>query len=655
MHPYGCILPKFPMKHLSSSANRSARRHPLSGFAGLQRRAPLICAASVALLAVFHAGPAGAADGTWSALSGGSATGLWSDPLAWSGGIIADGAGSTAFFNTLDITGASVIHLDSARTIGNLLFGDADATTGANWALDNNGNAGNILTLSGAAPTISFGPTNAVNTLTISAVLAGTSGVTYAGTGTILMLGGVGHTYTGGTVLKTRLETTNVANANLTVFGSAVATNTLTFDGGYFKIFNTTGAPSAGGLVNNLIVNTTGTLEYSGRSFSNGTLTGSGTLNVVTHFVRADNGGNWSGFTGTVNVSSGDAGISDFRQTTYNGLAGATLNLGTNSNMYFTINQTNTAVAYAGTNVSIGALAGASSGFLRGGPIGGRVTNFLIGAKNVDSDFAGAIVEQAVGALTDVLKQGAGTQTFSGGSSAYNGPTRVDAGTLAVAVLADGSVVSSIGQSSNAAASLLLNGGTFKYIGGGHSTNRLLTVGTTGAVTIDASGSGAVNFTATGALTLSGVNTARTLTFAGGNTGSNIFSLIIPPHADHQRRHDESCRRFHQRHFRGERQRNDQLPGQSEPRRAERRGRRRSHLRRRSALCRDAGKIWRRRCFGPGARFGGTAARRRARTTGPAPARVVLPVRPAKRRNERKAAGITSIANLSELRPRQAG
>ncbi len=507
------------MKHFPAPANRPT---------AVRRRTPLICAASIALFAALHPGSATAADGTWTFLSAGSATDVWSDPLAWSGGIIADGAGSTAFFNTVDITAASLIHLDSARTIGKLTFGDTGTATAANWTLDNNGSAANVLTMSGAAPTITAGQLGTGSTLTISAILAGTNGLTYAGPATILMTGAVGHTYTGGTTLTGRLETTNVANANLTVFGSAVAANTLTFDGGYFKIFNTTGGTSAGFLVNNLIVNTTGTLEMSGRSSASGTLTGSGTLNVITHFVRSQFDGNWSAFTGTINVTSGDAGVSDFRQNNYNGWVGATLNLGTNANTYFVPNQANTGVAYAGTNVSIGALSGVSSAFLRGGPIAGRVTNFLIGSKNVDSTFAGAIVELTAGALTDILKQGSGTLTLSGGASAYNGPTRVDAGTLEVFTVANGLAVSSIGQSSNAAGSLIINNGaTLKYSGGGNSSDRLFTIGVGGGASLDASGAGALSFSNAGALVLPTANTARTLALKGTNTGNNTIAPTL--------------------------------------------------------------------------------------------------------------------------------
>jgi autotransporter-associated beta strand protein len=62
--------------------------------------------------------------------------------------------------------------------------------------------------------------------------------------------------------------------------------------------------------------------------------------------------------------------------------------------------------------------------------------------------------------------------------------------TLTVSSLNDGN--SSIGTST-AAEDLVVQGSTLRYVGGAVSTNRLLTVGTAGA-TIDASGSGALNF-----------------------------------------------------------------------------------------------------------------------------------------------------------------
>jgi fibronectin-binding autotransporter adhesin len=71
--------------------------------------------------------------------------------------------------------------------------------------------------------------------------------------------------------------------------------------------------------------------------------------------------------------------------------------------------------------------------------------------------------------------------------------------TLQVNTLADGGVASSIGSGSNAASSLVLNGGTLKYVGAGSNTDRLFTLSPLGA-TLDSSGTGAVNFTNTGAI-----------------------------------------------------------------------------------------------------------------------------------------------------------
>ena len=98
-----------------------------------------------------------AATGTWTNTAGGT----WSnaDTGNWAGGIVADGSGNTANFNTLDITATTTVSLGEPRTIGNLIFDDTDNTTVARWILDNGGSASNILTLSGAAPTIT------VNTL----------------------------------------------------------------------------------------------------------------------------------------------------------------------------------------------------------------------------------------------------------------------------------------------------------------------------------------------------------------------------------------------------------------------------------------------------------------------------------------------------------
>lgn len=81
---------------------------------------------------------------------------------------------------------------------------------------------------------------------------------------------------------------------------------------------------------------------------------------------------------------------------------------------------------------------------------------------------------------------------------AVNPATRLSS-TLTVANLGNGGVASGIGSSTSDASNLLVQGGTLKYIGGAVSTNRLFTIGTAGG-TINASGSGALNFSSAAAL-----------------------------------------------------------------------------------------------------------------------------------------------------------
>src|SRR5690606_32689375 len=71
------------------------------------------------------------------------------------------------------------------------------------------------------------------------------------------------------------------------------------------------------------------------------------------------------------------------------------------------------------------------------------------------------------------------------------------------------------------------NGGTLSYVGTGDSTNRQFTLGASGGNALDASGTGAINFTSAAPLTFSGTNTAQTLTLTGTNTGNNTLAAQI--------------------------------------------------------------------------------------------------------------------------------
>jgi autotransporter-associated beta strand protein len=118
-----------------------------------------------------------------------------------------------------------------------------------------------------------------------------------------------------------------------------------------------------------------------------------------------------------------------------------------------------------------------------------------------------------------------GGQLFLTGNYTYTGYTIVNNGTTYVTNLANGGQPSSVGAASSAASNLVLNGGILSYIGNGSSTDRLFSLTGTNT-TLDASGSGPVNFANTGAIaTLS--TTGRTLTLQGTNTGANTIASAI--------------------------------------------------------------------------------------------------------------------------------
>jgi autotransporter-associated beta strand protein len=146
-------------------------------------------------LALSQLHQAQAADGTWTTGSGG----IWSSASNWSGGTIANGVNSTANFSTLDVSGTTTVSLNSSRSIGNITFGNTGYHYN-NWILDNNGNTGNVLILAVGAgsPTVTVSNTTQA---TISANIAGTSGLTQAGYGGQLTLSGL-NTYTGTTTIK---------------------------------------------------------------------------------------------------------------------------------------------------------------------------------------------------------------------------------------------------------------------------------------------------------------------------------------------------------------------------------------------------------------------------------------------------------------------
>lgn len=117
----------------------------------------------------------GNGDGTWTA----NADGNWSDPDRWSGGFVATGAGFTADFSAIDITASRRVTLDAPHTIGALRFGDS--TGPQNWTVFSPDNP--LALQNTASPSIAV----LQNTATLAVTLAGSSGFTKSGPGTLVL------------------------------------------------------------------------------------------------------------------------------------------------------------------------------------------------------------------------------------------------------------------------------------------------------------------------------------------------------------------------------------------------------------------------------------------------------------------------------------
>lgn len=128
-------------------------------------------------------------------------SGTWSTPANWSGGTVANGAGNVADFSTLDIGADVTVTLDTARTIGTLLFGDTTPTN--NWFIS----GGNTLTLQGGTPTVTVNNQSA----TIgSPINVASAGFTKNGNGTLNL---TASSTSGGQTITVSAGTFNIAGA----------------------------------------------------------------------------------------------------------------------------------------------------------------------------------------------------------------------------------------------------------------------------------------------------------------------------------------------------------------------------------------------------------------------------------------------------------
>lgn len=328
------------------------------------------------------------ASGTWTNTAGGP----WGTAGNWLSDIVATGSGSTADFSTLDLTTDATVDLDSARTISNLVFGDTDISpsSAAGWTL-----TGSALTLAGTTPTVTVNALGDTKTVTISAAVGGTAGLTKTGDGTLILTGA--NTYTGLTTVSTGM---------LQLQGGAFSTTARDYTIASLAVLNLDG--NTGVASGTTTLSGTGTLRITGGTFANETPNEpKGDGRDIS--MEMDTGA-------VIDVQSG--------ATIYNG---GWQNI-TWTNNKADLNADGTFDLAEGQNVFVDALTGAGSvggAATVGG--GGGTQKVTVGVDGGSGEFSGN-----VGGGFDFTKTGSGSQTLSGTNS-YSGNTTVEEGTFSIA------------------------------------------------------------------------------------------------------------------------------------------------------------------------------------------------------------------------------
>ncbi len=156
--------------------------------------------------------------------------------------------------------------------------------------------------------------------------------------------------------------------------------------------------------------------------------------------------------------------------------------------------------------------------------------NVNLGAFTLNTNVAGTgaiTINGEISGTGGVTRAGAGAALFTlTGANTYTGVTTITAGMLSVATIGDGGVAGNLGKATNAAANLVLGGGTLQYTGATASTDRNFTLntGTTSAINVTTNNltiSGASTAT-TGALIKNG---AGTLTLSGANLYTGLTTV----------------------------------------------------------------------------------------------------------------------------------
>jgi autotransporter-associated beta strand protein len=385
---------------------------------------------------------------------------------------------------------------------------------------------------------------DAGNATTLNGTISGTQSITRQGAG-LLTLTGNNSSFSGGMVLSG--GTTTLAGGQGNGF-NAIGTGSIAFQNGSVLNLNgynqTDNATSWGTLTGPISVagGQSGVINMPQRGTLASTLTGSGTLGVNVQFTRGELSGNWSGFTGQINVGTvAGQPTGDFRLNTTSGFGTAAVNLAAGVSMYPVFNYTNNPQTF-----TIGELSGAAGSVLsgQGGVNSGRVALYSVGGRNTNATFAGSIRDGIVSSAvqpTAITKVGTGAWTLTG-TSTYTGATTVSAGSLLIDGLLGNTAVS-VGTSGLLGGSGSLAGAV--AVSGTLSPGNSLGLITLGSLTLNASattlievvsaGTRGVDYDAIDITGLSGLTYGGNLNVAFGssaladNTVLNVFGFTGTP------------------------------------------------------------------------------------------------------------------------------
>ncbi|MDW8381949.1 MAG: autotransporter-associated beta strand repeat-containing protein [Verrucomicrobiota bacterium] len=376
--------------------------------------------------------------------------------LGTAGTVTLTNGGTLAFYRSDNITNATAV-VGTNGTLAQLGSGTLVLTSDGNQYGPTRVRAGRLQLGDGvnASGRLGIGPVvlDAPGQLVIARPDGYTLTNRLEGTGSLVLLGptnaistvGGANTYSGGTLISNayvRLvaPTTSPAEAGMQqVNTSGLGTGQVTFVGTNVLELSTANAqdPTVNGAGNfnvpvHVPAGAQATFELPGRFTWSSTVTGEGVVQLGVNYVRGDVGGNWTNFTGVLNVVTNSVNPSptawDFRVATATGFPRARVRLADNVSMY--------SRAAANSVIPFGELSGAPLASIRaasgGGGSPGQPFTLVVGGLNTDATYAGTILDQV-----SVVKVGTGKWTLTGAST-FTGSTTVSNGILALAAAPEG-------------------------------------------------------------------------------------------------------------------------------------------------------------------------------------------------------------------------